>query len=209
MHVVEELYCGGCGSALEDLNATRCKYCRKAIVVRNVSQLDSATPQMLQELMRQYERGDVAGTASQSGGPAELPTGSVEFSIGVCLLKLKLYAKAQQKFEAAIEKELYNPEVYLYAAVSLLGGKKAFLAPMPVIRKALEYVDAARMIENKGIYSLFAGYLKYDFFARKFLRISPDYREEIQDALSCGLTQEEFDRLFSLLHVSCPEDLLS
>ena len=114
MHVVEELYCGGCGSALEDLNATRCKYCRKAIVVRNVSQLDSATPQMLQELMRQYERGDVAGTTDQAGGPAELPSGSVEFSIGVCLLKLRLYAKAQQKFEAAIEKE-YLGELTEYA----------------------------------------------------------------------------------------------
>lgn len=47
----------------------------------------------------------------------------------------------------------------------------------PNINKAEEYLNAACMIEPKGFYYLFWAYIKYDYFERKFLNTSPDYKE--------------------------------
>lgn len=71
-------------------------------------------------------------------------------SIGMCYLKLKLYDKALESFEKAIEDDFDNSETYFYAAVCLLKGRKAFLTPKADIDKALEYINAALMIENRG-----------------------------------------------------------
>ena len=65
--------------------------------------------------------------------------------------------------------EIDQPDVFFYAAVSLLKGQKAFVAPRAAIDKCLEYLNAALMIEPKGIYQYFLAYIKYDYFSRKYL----------------------------------------
>ncbi len=127
--------------------------------------------------------------------------------MGCCYLRLKLYGKALEKFEAAIEDNFDNSEAYFYAAVSLLQGKKAFLTPMPNIKKALEYIDAALMIENRGVYNYFTAYLKYDFFARKYLKIQPSYQDELEMAKCNGISAFDIEFLFQVLGVERPIQL--
>lgn len=60
----------------------------------------------------------------------------------MCYLKLKMYDKALGAFEKAIEDNFDDSEIYFYAAICLLNGKKAFLNQRPTIDKILEYLNA-------------------------------------------------------------------
>ncbi len=133
---------------------------------------------------------------------------SIQSSLGMCYLKLKLYDKAVESFEKAIQDNFDNSETYFYAAVGLLKGKKAFMTPKAMIDKALEYLNAALMIENRGIYNYFSAYLKYDFYERKYLRISPSYKDELSTAYTNHVTNEDIRILFELLNVEIPADLI-
>ena len=201
------LSCSGCGAPV-DPGAKRCEYCRRAIVLSGSSEILNTPEPLLRDLMRQYEQGNVAERVAAGAAGGAVAPQRVDFSIGLCCLKLKLYDKAAEKFDAAIDDTPGSADVYFYGAIARLGGRKAFLSPMPVIRKVMEYLEAARSLEDKGLYSFFMGYVKYDFFARKFLKISPDYKAEVARALQIGVTQNEADMLFSLLNVEFPEKLL-
>lgn len=76
-------------------------------------------------------------------------------SVAMCYLKLKLYDKATEAFERAMEDNFDNSETFFYAAICRLRGKKAFLAQRADIDKIEEYINAALMIEPKGIYYYF------------------------------------------------------
>ena len=92
--------------------------------------------------------------------------------------------------------------------IPLLKGKKAFLTPMANIKKAIEYVNAALMIEDRGVFHYFLAYIKFDFYARKFLRISPDWREELVLAqATTNLSPTDCDMLFDILAVERPAEL--
>ncbi len=128
-------------------------------------------------------------------------------SIAICYLKLKLYDKALPAFEKAMEENFDNSETFFYAAVCLLQGKKAFLHQRPTINKILEYLDAAIMIEPKGIYYYFMAYIKYDYFKRKFFNVSPNYQETLAMAVDYGLSQFDVEQLYGILGVERPECL--
>ena len=128
-------------------------------------------------------------------------------SIGICYLKLKLYDKALIAFEKAMEDNFDNSEVFFYAAICLLQGKKAFLAPRSNIDKAEEYINAALMIEPRGIYYYFLAYIKYDFFERKFLNTSPNYQAALQMATAAGLSEYDIQMLYGILKVERPNVL--
>jgi tetratricopeptide (TPR) repeat protein len=124
-------------------------------------------------------------------------------SIAMCYLKLKLYDKAIPAFEKAMEDNFDHSETFFYAAVSLLRGKKAFVAQRADMDKILEYLNAAIMIEPKGIYHYFLAYVKYDYFHRKYLNISPGYTDEYK--MAAGVSESEIQQLFSVLGVEKPE----
>lgn len=196
---VVDLRCSGCRSAL-DPSASFCEYCGNPVVISSFNSVLGKPVPELGKLARALE------SDAQGGGDPEMEN-MAKFTQGSCYLRLKLYDKALPKFEAAIEDNFDNPEGYFYAAVCLLKGKKAFLTPMPTIKKALEYLDAALMIENRGVFNLMKAYLKYDFYARKYLQITPDYREELQMALANNVSQTDADTLFSILGVEQPQTL--
>ncbi len=129
-------------------------------------------------------------------------------SVAMCYLKLKMYEKAIDAFEKAIEDDFDNPETYFYAAVSLLGGQKAFLTPRPKIDKIEEMLNAAVSIEPRGIFYLFWAYIKHDYFKRKFLRTTPDYMAILSMAQEYGYSDLDRENLFALLGVECPSALL-
>lgn len=131
----------------------------------------------------------------------------LNYSIGICYLKLKLYDKALPAFEKAMEDNFDNSEAFFYAAICLLQGKKAYLQQRPTIDKILEYINAALMIEPKGIYYYFLAYIKYDYFARKFFKTSPTYQEAMATAVDTGLSDYDIVQLYSILGVPRPECL--
>ena len=139
-----------------------------------------------------------------SGNPDDRPTNQ---AIGICYLKLKIYDKAIDAFEKAVEDNFDNSETFFYAAIYRLKGKKAFLAARPDIDKALEYLDAAIMNEPKGIYYYFLAYIKYDFFERKYLNTSPNYRDCMREALNAGLSHFDVQQLYGILNGDMPAAL--
>ena len=201
MHVVE-LNCSGCGGALSP-DMTSCKYCGRAIVISSFNTLSNLNPLQLKAMAKSFEQGNCA--TALPGNEAAGNDGNVNFALGSCYLKLALHDKALEKFENAIDEEYSNSEAYFYAAVSLLKGKKAFLTPMANIRKAIEYTEAALMLENRGIYRYFLAYVKYDFYSRKYLKIAPSWQEEFTEAYNIGTTEADIRELFSLLNVPKPE----
>lgn len=128
-------------------------------------------------------------------------------SIGICYLKLKIYDKALSAFEKAMEDNFDNSETFFYAAICLLQGKKAFLHQRSIIDRILEYINAALMIEPKGIYYYFLAYIKYDYFARKFFKTSPSYEEVLVMARDVGLSAYDIKQLYDILGVARPECL--
>lgn len=194
------LKCSGCGGALNPTEA-RCKFCGNAVVITSFNSVYDKTPQELKQIANNYRK-DLAAN------PNDPDTASINFSLGMCYLKLKLYDKAQEKFEVAIEDDFDNSETYFLIAVCLMKGKKAFLTPMANIKKALEYLDSALMIENNGIYNYFVAYLKYDFYSRKSLKISPTYQAELEAAKQNNVSLFDIDQLFEMLGVDKPEQLV-
>jgi len=131
----------------------------------------------------------------------------VNGSIGICYLKLKLYDNAIAAFSKAVEDNFDNSETYFYAAVCLLRGKKAFVCPRVDIDKIAEYLNAALMIEPRGIYRYFLAYIKCDYFERKYLNIAPNYKEELMQATQMGVSQDEIQQFADLLQVEMPKEL--
>ena len=203
---VVDLTCGGCGAALAPAEV-KCKFCGRAIVISSFNSITQMTMPDLKNAVAEYQKGNCASAVSGGEANSAPSDGSINFSMACCYLKLKFYDKALEKFEAAIEDNFDNSETYFYAALSLLKGKKAYLTPMNSIKKAIEYVDAALAIENRGIYSYFLAYLKYDFFFRKSLRVQPSYLDELNQAVANGVSQFDIDQLFALLGVDKIERL--
>jgi len=128
-------------------------------------------------------------------------------SLAMCYLKLKLYDKALGAFEKAMEDNFDNPETFFYAAVCVLGGKKAFLVQRPAIDKIEEYINAALMIEPRGVFYYLLAYIKYDYFARKSFNTSPSYQEALSSATVAGVSPYDIEQLYGVLGVSRPDVL--
>lgn len=130
--------------------------------------------------------------------------GRVNLSAAMCYLRLGLHSQAEKSFERAMADDMNNADLYFYAAVALLHGKRPFLAGRAAILKIEEYVHAALMIQRKGIYYYFLSYVKYDFYFNKHLRTSPTYQEELQSVLRAGLTTREVTQLYATLGTQKP-----
>lgn len=192
---VKDFKCPGCDSPLSELDK-ECKYCHRPIVIDRKA-AESLTPQQIQKTVFVYQK------AAQSQ-PDLAPLNS---SLGHCYLSLKMYDKAAKAFEKAMEDDFSDSETFFYAAVCLLNGKKAFLQLRPTIDKIVEYVNAAIMIEDKGLYHYFLAYIKKDYFARKFYRVSPTWQEEYNSAVRLGCSQAEANHLFATIGIARPDDM--
>jgi len=196
MTQVINLACPGCGAPVST-EQKNCVYCSRPIVIESYSSVQNMSPLELNKYANAYRKALAENPDSQD----------INFSIAICYLKLKLYDKALPAFEKAMEDNFDNSEAFFYAAVCLLKGQKAFVTPRANIDKAEEYINAALMIEPKGIYYYFQAYIKQDYFERKFLNTSPTWQEALQMAIDSGVTTEEAESLFALLNVEIPEKL--
>jgi tetratricopeptide (TPR) repeat protein len=166
-------------------------------MIRSVSTLRSLGAGAADKFLSAYRK----GTAQNGETPDAL------FSMGICFMEKKDYARAVGAFEKAIDLYTEDSEVYYYAAVAMLKGKMAFLTQRKEIDKILEYIDEANRLEERGIYHYFSAYIRYDFFTRKCLNSSPDYSEALSQAMSVGLTNDEVNGLYEVLGVERPQTL--
>ncbi len=191
---VVELECPGCGKSITT-STTQCPQCFRDIVISTFNSVNSMSTLDINKQANAYRKAMVNNPDDKN----------LNMSIAFCYLKLKLYDKALPCFEKAIEDNFDNSEVYFYAAIALLKGKKAFLTPRPVIDQIEEYLQAAIMIEPKGIYYYFWSYIRYDHHHRKAYMMSPNYRDLFGQAQQAGLSPSDVDELYSILEVQRPD----
>lgn len=196
MTEIVELECPGCGRPLTT-DVKECPACHRPVVISSFNSVYSMTAEEVNKYANTFQR------ALQNNPDNK----TLNASIAMCYLKLKLYDKALPAFEKAIEDKFDNSEAYFYAAVCLLKGKKAFLAQREEIDKIEKYIGAAIMVEPRGIYYLLWAYIKYDYYERKYLKTSPNYKEMLAKSIENGCTQDDEDMLFSILDVECPEKI--
>jgi tetratricopeptide (TPR) repeat protein len=194
------LKCPNCNNQQLTENQTNCQYCGSLVVINSISSIQSFTPLDLNKYANSYRK-QLADNPNND---------TLNMSLGMCYLKLKLYDKAIPAFEKAIEDNIDNSESFFYFAVSLLKGKKAFLASRSDIDKAQEYINAALMIEPRGIYHYFLAYIRYDYFERKYLNTTPNpnWEETLQTAIQTGLSSADVAQFFEVLQVEIPEYLV-
>ena len=193
---IVELNCPGCNARVTT-GQKECDWCHKPIVISTFNSVYS---------MPMPEVNKYAGAYRKA--LSENPENSdLNKSVAMCYTKLKMYDKALPAFEKAIEDNFDDSESYFYAAVCALNGKKAFLNQRPTIDKVLEYINAALMIEPKGIYYYYMAYIKYDYFERKCFKTSPNYMECLQMATDAGVSEFDIEQLYSILGVQRPECL--
>ena len=193
---IVEINCPGCGAPVA-LETTKCKYCSRPIVIKTFNDMNEFPPLMLNKYASSYKK-------QLQDNPDNI---EMNMSIDMCYLKFKMYDEAYKSFAKAVEDNFEYSETYFYAAISLLKGKKAFLAPRTVIDKIEEYIQAAIMIEPRGIYYYFWAYIRYDHHFRKSYRMSPNYQELLTQAKQRGLTQMDIAELYKILEVQRPDVL--
>ena len=196
---VVDLKCSNCGDALSE-KQVRCESCGSPVVIKRMSSLMGMMPQDLNK------RGRMMAQELQNGQSGELAS-DANFTAGCCFLKLKLYDQALPRFEQAFNANMDNAEAYFYAAVALLQGRRPYLTPVANLNKAVEYVNAALMIDDRPLFHYFMAYLKQDYYARKFLRVQPDWKFELSQAFQLGLDEDDSIELFELLNQACPKEL--
>ncbi|MBN1970789.1 MAG: tetratricopeptide repeat protein [Candidatus Delongbacteria bacterium] len=184
------LSCPGCGAGVTTDDKS-CKYCQRPIIISTFNSVYTMSLPEVNKYAGAYRKALAENPDNQA----------LNISIAMCYLKLKLYDKAVEAFEKAIEDNFDNSESFFYLAVALLQGKKAFLATRPIIDKIEEYLNAAIMIESKGIYYYFQAYIKYDYYSRKFFKTSPTYQEALEQAKQFGFSQNDVEQLYAILGV--------
>lgn len=119
--------------------------------------------------------------------------------MGMCYVKLKQYDKALAFLDKATDDNWEDDGAWFMTAVCLLRGKKPFVAQRADINKAIDCLNTAIQINPAPMYYLLLGYIKQDYFERKFLSISPSADEDYDKADELGVTDEDKAALEALL----------
>ncbi len=183
------LTCPRCGAAVSTEQKV-CEYCHSPIVISSLSSLNNID---LSKYIQVYNKGLQSDSSN----------GMLNTSLAMCYLKLKLYDKAISHFGIALDNDINNPDIYYYCCIALLRGKRPYSTPLSNIRQILAYLDAAISIQDKNIYHSFSAYIKYDYFERKFINVTPSYQEE-WDIVKNSISQEEIKQLFEELEQEIP-----
>ena len=119
------------------------------------------------------------------------------FSVSVLLAAISCVNE-----EYDLEKEI-NTDIQILENISMPVGDVAKIT----IDKILSYMESALMIETRGIYYYFLAYIKHDYFKRKFLNVTPNYAQHLQQAEQAGVSQHDIAQLFAILGTQRPAGL--
>ncbi len=194
-HIVE-MSCPGCGARVQ-INQKDCEYCHAPVVISSMSEIFSMPATNIQKYSKSYE----------SNLKDEPTNAEINNSLGMCYLKMGFYEKALEKFSVAIEQDFNNSETYLFAAICVLAGRKPFITPRCDIDKIERYIDAALMIEERGIFRFFQAYIKHDYFKRKFFNTSPSWDVCLKQGSYLGFSELDIKQLFQILRQEIPKEL--
>ena len=179
--------CPNCGAGVA-ANQETCEWCHSPVYISSFNSISNMPMMQINKYASGFRK-----ELAENPDNTELNT-----SIAFCYLKLKMYDEAYAAFSKAIVDNFDNSETYFYAAVSLLKGKKAFLHTRPEIDKMLELLNAALMIESRGIYYYAMAYIKFDYFKRKFLNTTPSYKDCLMKAQTFGCSKADIDHFYSV-----------
>ena len=193
---VHDNTCRNCGAAA-DIGQTKCRFCKQPVLISTFNSVYSMPMPMVNQYAATYR-----DALQNEPGAKDLNN-----AVAMCYLKLKLYDKALGAFEKAMEDNFDNPETFFYAAICLLNGKKAFLAQRSEIDKIEEYINAALMIEPRGVFYYLWAYIKFDYYERKYFKTTPSYQEVLGKASGAGVSPHDIEQLYGVLGVSRPEAL--
>lgn len=179
--------CPNCGAGVS-ANQETCEWCHSPVYISTFNSISEMPMMQINKYASGFRK-----ELAENPNNIELNT-----SIAFCYLKLKMFDEAYDAFSKAIVDNFDNSETYFYAAVSLLKGKKAFLHTRQEIDKMLELINAALMIETRGIYYYFMAYIKHDYFKRKFLTTTPNYKDCLIKAQAMGCSKADIDHFYSV-----------
>jgi hypothetical protein len=123
---------------------------------------------------------------------------------GLRHIRLRMHARALDDLKLAMSADGVNPDVYYLSAVAKLNGQKAFVASLACIREVEELIQAAIVLEEKGLYHYFLAYVRYDYYERKSLHGPTAWQFSLSRAWSLGVELDELTSLFTLLSVANP-----
>lgn len=178
MVVVEQ--CPQC-SAPVDPRQKACSYCHSPILVRDPWQIDKAGPGASQKYLSAYR--NIQKNAS--------PDAELEMAVGICHLHRGSIGEARRAFEKAVELVPEDSAPYFYAALTQFQGKRPFLAMLPTIRKAAEYLHTAISMEDSGAYYYLLYQIYSDYYVRKRLNPPESVAELWDKAVSYGVSEED------------------
>lgn len=192
-----EINCPGCGARVST-GQTECEWCHQPIIISTFNSVYNMPINDVNKYANTYRKALVENPDNTD----------LNNSVAMCYLKLKIYDKALPAFEKAMENNFDNSETFFYAAICLLKGKKPFVTLRKDIDKIEAYINAAIMIEPRGIYYFFLAYIKYDYFFRKFFKTSPTYQEVLKIADQMGYSSFDVEQLFGVLGTEIPAVLV-
>ena len=194
MDKVIALNCPGCNQPVST-DLARCRFCKRPIVVSKISESQAMPAADMTKYMNAYK-------SIVAENPAHK---SLNGALTVCYINMKLYDKAIEVFHKIMDDNTDNPELFFNAAVCHLRGKKPFSCQRTDIDTAIKYATTANSLQPNAINYLLLSYIKHDYFERKYLQISPSWRDELEAADSYGANKETIKELGAALNVQLPE----
>lgn len=125
----------------------------------------------------------------------------INIALGSCYLKLRLYDFAYKYFEEGIKCTVNNSDVYYYAAITLLKGKRPFLNVLPTIRKVEDLIRAAISLQQEGRYYYLLAMVQKDFYDKKRINNQYTYQELIKLANQYLVTESDIEELFEYIPI--------
>jgi len=193
--------CPNCGELSQEVG-TKCKACDNQVTLKEIKTVMTMPMPQVNKYVVSYKEQLAADPNSKPADARPL-----NISIALCYLRLKMYDKALPCFEKAMEENFDDSSPFFYAAICILKGQKAFVHNRQEIDKILEYLNAAKMIEEKPIYQYFEAYIRHDYFGRKFIKTNPTWQEALQLSKSQGIAEADIVELYQMIGVDRPEYL--
>jgi pentatricopeptide repeat protein len=196
MDKVLALNCPGCKQPVTT-DQVKCRFCKRQIIIQRISDIQA---------MPAAERSDYMNTYKSIAAENPAHKG-LNGALAVCYINMKMYDKALDVFNKIMDDNVDNPDLFFNTAVCHLRGKKPFQCQRADIDAAIKYVNGANSLKPNAINHLFLSYIKQDYFERKYLQISPSWRDELEAADSYGANETTVKELSDALNVQLPEEI--
>ena len=187
-----QISCRACGAGVSATSST-CEYCANPVRITTLKSTVDLSKPLLLKYAKSYEN--------------DSEDDKTNISLGLIFLQLGQFNKAKERFDEAINDDPVNAEAYFYKAVADLEGKKPFVCSRKIINEVISQLDAARELDSQPLYTYFSAIVKYDYFVRKKIKITPDYKDDLNDARESGVALGDIDALLTVIRVDLPDEL--